>query len=104
MGNRRFALTLLLAAWFSVGIVAGQAPKAAPVPANTGPIRQADLKRWLTTLASDAMEGRVNGTDSLVRAGDYLYGLSSQPLGVKKRLGRLRQSHVGIAPSHTHSC
>ena len=72
MKTRRVTLMLLLAACLSVAITAGQAPKIAPVPANTGPIRQADLKRWLTTLSSDAMEGRINGTDSLVRAGDYL--------------------------------
>jgi hypothetical protein len=72
MGTRRIALVLFVAACLSVGIVAGQAPKPAPLPVNTDPVRQADLKRWLTTLASDAMEGRVNGTDSLVRAGDYL--------------------------------
>ena len=72
MERRRPVLVLVLAACVSVGSTARQAPPHVPMPVDSNPIRQADLERWLGILASDAMEGRANLTESLARAGDYL--------------------------------
>ena len=68
----RFAIAFGIAACLSVGLAAGQAVRTTPAPGTTSPIRPADLERWLTSLSSDAMEGRANLTDGLVRAGEYL--------------------------------
>jgi hypothetical protein len=68
----RFALAFVLAALVSVGLAAGRQSKTAPAPANAGPIRTADLERWLTFLSSDQLEGRATLAEGLVRAGDYL--------------------------------
>jgi hypothetical protein len=84
--HRIFSAVVLVAS-VATGLAAGQPMPVAPasraarhaptgLPAQaadaTGPIRPVDLRRWLAVLASDEMGGRGNGTEFLVKAGDYL--------------------------------
>jgi len=58
------------------GVLMGQSPKPAPGPevfAET--ITVDDLKTYLNTLASDAMEGRETGTEGQHKAAEYIAGL-----------------------------
>jgi hypothetical protein len=85
--RHRILSAVVLVASVATCLAAGQPPPVASAPravpsapaglpaqagAGTEPIHPADLRRWLSVLASDEMGGRGNGTEFLARAGEYL--------------------------------
>jgi hypothetical protein len=81
MLSRRFAavLTIVLTAMLTVATAQSPQPKA-PLKATVRPvatgatIQTADLKRFLTDLSSDDMEGRGNGQEGLALSAAYIAG------------------------------
>ena len=81
----------LLGIAFSAAILAGFQPlhgevgQSQPVSAPTATIQEADVRRWLTDLSSDAMEGRRVFTEGYGLAAAYvaaeLQKIGATPIG-----------------------